>query len=78
MITREGARHGGWDGYRFRIHSQDRAEGGSHEDFYSIQIWSPEGDLVYEEGDIIDGGNFQIHPPNAGHPYETEYMPAGF
>jgi hypothetical protein len=64
------------DGYAFRVHAADRAEGGSHMDEYEIFIWNPAGDeMIYSESDIIDGGNFQIHPPNAGHPYETDYTP---
>jgi len=58
-------------GYTFRVHSQDRREGGHHADYYSIEIWDPSGASIYTEGDLIDGGNFQIHPPNNGHPYET-------
>ena len=64
------------EGYGFRIHAADRAEGGHHIDEYEIWIWSPDDELVYTESEIIDGGNFQIHPPNAGHPYTTDYTPA--
>jgi len=65
------------EGYSFRVHAQDRAEGGHHIDFYSITVFGPDGSLVYEEGDLIDGGNFQIHPPNNGHPYEVVPSPSG-
>lgn len=67
---------GSWNhrpGYAFLVHAADRAEGGSHVDEYEITIWDPGGALVYEESEIIDGGNFQIHPPNGGHPYDSEW-----
>lgn len=60
-------------GYTFEAHLADRAEGGSHVDEYELWIYGPTGELVYsqtaEDDRVITGGNFQIHPPNAGHPY---------
>lgn len=64
-------------GYGFRVHAQDRAEGGSHADFYYVEIYDSRGSVVYAIGDLINGGNFQIHPPNNGHPYETTGAPEG-
>jgi hypothetical protein len=58
-------------GYTFAVHAEDRAEGGSGIDVYGITIWNEDGDVVYEELETIAGGNFQIHPPNNGHPYEV-------
>ena len=63
------------EGYTFRVHAADRREGGHHADEYEIFVFGPDGELVYSESEIIDGGNFQIHPPNNGHPYETTYQP---
>lgn len=63
------------EGYRFMVRAADRAEGGHHIDEYAITIWNPEGNVIYSENEIIDGGNFQIHPPNAGHPYESVAVP---
>ena len=40
-------------------------------DEYKITIKDPSGDVILEKGGIISGGNFQIHPSNAGHPYPT-------
>lgn len=70
--------HGSWnheEGYTWEAHLADRAEGGSHMDEYEIWVTSPEGNLVYSQTAaddlVITGGNFQIHPPNKGHPYEA-------
>lgn len=63
------------EGYTFQIRAEDRREGGSHFDYYGITVWDSVGAVVYEEGDLIDGGNFQIHPPNSGHPYSTMTAP---
>jgi len=60
-------------GYTFTVHAADRAEGGSHIDEYEITVWDSDGLVVYEESEIIDGGNFQIHPPNGGHPYDSDW-----
>jgi hypothetical protein len=68
--------HGSWnheEGYTWTAHLADRAEGGSHRDEYEIWIWDAGGQLVYSQTAsddlVITGGNFQIHPPNSGHPY---------
>jgi hypothetical protein len=63
------------EGYTFVVHSQDRREGGHHADFYSIAVMDSSGAVIYSEGDLIDGGNFQIHPPNSGHPYIVDPSP---
>jgi hypothetical protein len=68
--------HGSWnhvDGHTWKAHLADRAEGGSHRDEYEIWVWDSGGALVYSQTAaddlVITGGNFQIHPPNGGHPY---------
>lgn len=66
---------GKWDndeGYLFIVSAADYKEGKAGEDAntrdtYAITIYQ-DGNIVYEENDIIFG-NFQIHPPNNGHPY---------
>ena len=58
------------EGYTFRIHASDRAEGGVGSDSYSIQVTEPFGPVVYEADAPISGGNIQIHPANRGHPYQ--------
>jgi hypothetical protein len=61
-------------GYTWEAHLADRAEGGSHEDEYEIWITALDNTLVYsqtaDQDLVITGGNFQIHPPNNGHPYD--------
>ena len=70
------------DGYLFIVSAADYVEGKEHEDAlirdaYAITIYRDlDGDgvatifdeIVYEEPDCVFG-NFQIHPPNDGHPY---------
>ncbi len=34
------------------------------------------GTVVYKVGNPFTGGNFQIHPPNGGHPYQAGELPA--
>jgi hypothetical protein len=70
--------HGVWnheEGYTWEAHLADRAEGGSHQDEYEIWITDSAGQIVYSQTAtddlVITGGNFQIHPPNGGHPYEA-------
>jgi hypothetical protein len=64
------------DGYTFRVHAQDRAEGGHHIDTYSIIVYDSTGAVTYEQPLVhISGGNFQIHPPNNGHPYSSRTAP---
>jgi len=61
------------DGYTWKAHLADRAEGGHHLDEYELWVWDEQGVLVYsqtaQDDLVITGGNFQIHPPNNGHPY---------
>ena len=67
------------EGYTWEAHLADRAEGGSHRDEYEIWVWAADGSLVYSQTAaddlVITGGNFQIHPPNNGHPYTTGDAP---
>ena len=45
-------------------------------DEYEIWVTDAIGQTVYSQTAaddvVITGGNFQIHPPNAGHPYPEE------
>ena len=75
--------HGTWnheEGYTWEAHLADRAEGGSHQDEYEIWVWDSLGQLVYSQTAaddlVITGGNFQIHPPNGGHPYIAGPVPS--
>ena len=60
-------------GYTFEAAIADRAEGGSRRDAYEITVRDAAGTVVYQQSTaqdrVISGGNIQIHPPNAGHPY---------
>ncbi|MCB9555590.1 MAG: hypothetical protein H6707_05750 [Deltaproteobacteria bacterium] len=83
---------GQWDhqpGYLFIVSAADYKEGKDgldreRRDAYAITIYRDvDGDghassadqIVYEESDCIFG-NFQIHPPNQGHPYTAEPVSA--
>ncbi|MEN8264567.1 MAG: hypothetical protein ABFR82_14010 [Nitrospirota bacterium] len=69
------------EGYLFIVSAADYKEGkndmdAGRRDAYAIVIYRDDGDgvataadeIVYEETDCVFG-NFQIHPPNNGHPY---------
>ena len=70
------------DGYLFIVSAADYKEGKEDEDAgirdaYAITIYrdvdgdgiaTSDDEIVYEETDCVFG-NFQIHPPNNGHPY---------
>ena len=34
------------------------------------------GPILYQTGGVLGGGNFQIHPPNSGHPFTLGATPA--
>jgi len=68
-------------GYRFIVSAADYKEGKEGDDAnirdaYAIRVYrdgngdgvSTDDEIVYEETDCVFG-NFQIHPPNNGHPY---------
>lgn len=67
---------GTWDheeGYLFIVSAADYKEGkdaadANIRDAYAITIYDEDGTIIYEETDCVFG-NFQIHPPNSGHPY---------
>lgn len=58
----------GVDGYLFQVEALDSGEPGIYQDEYSIKIFYGSA-LVYEAEGQITGGNFQIRPPNEGHPF---------
>ncbi len=77
------------EGYLFIVSSADYKEGKEDEDAgirdaYAITVYrdldgdgvaTVDDEIVYEETDCVYG-NFQIHPPNNGHPYiESELTP---
>ena len=78
----------GADGYWFDVMVEDHGEPGnlsSHKpgvtpDYYHLTVrkyagQNQSGPIVYDvEGPLV-GGNIQIHPPNAGHPYSPGAFP---
>jgi hypothetical protein len=71
----------GWsDGYWFDIMAEDHGEPGSADEYYfSVrQITGPGqvGPIIYQTGGVLGGGNFQIHPPNDGHPFTMGSTPS--
>ncbi len=84
--------NGAWaDGYWFDIMAEDHGEpgnkagpgnhGSAGPDYYHLRVLqmqngSQSGTLIYETEGDFDGGNFQIHPPNGGHPYTSSALPS--
>ena len=70
------------DSCTFTVYAYDIDEGGIHRDGYEIWVWCDETLELYNKATsdqcdplssnpigCLAGGNFQIHPPNNGHPY---------
>lgn len=71
----------GWqDGYWFDIMAEDHGEPGKLDEYYfSVRRMDASGQVsavIYSAGGVLAGGNFQIHPPNAGHPFLDSELPA--
>lgn len=67
----------GWqDGYWFDVRAEDHGEPGKSDEYYFSVRRMSDGAVVYETGGVLGGGNFQIHPPNAGHPFTLGQLPA--
>ena len=73
-------------GCDFQIIAYDIGEGGSHKDSYEITVTCGSNVVLHNKATTdqclqlpgiptnigcLAGGNFQIHPSNAGHPYGT-------
>ena len=78
----------GADGYWFDVMVEDHGEPGnlsSHKpgvtpDYYHLTVrkfagQNQSGPIVYETEGPLVGGNIQLHPPNAGHPYTPGTFP---
>jgi hypothetical protein len=81
----------GWaDGYWFDVMAEDHGEPGNKAgpgqhgsggpDFYHftarlLASGTQSGAVVYDTAGDIVGGNFQIHPPNTGHPFTQGLLP---
>jgi hypothetical protein len=82
----------GWqDGYWFDVMAEDHGEPGNKPgpgnhgsmgpDYYHFTARkmtgaSQSGEVVYDTAGDFQGGNFQIHPPNGGHPFTTGTLPS--
>jgi hypothetical protein len=66
----------GWqDGYWFDVMAEDHGEPGKTDEyFFSARPMG--GSELYATGGVLGGGNFQIHPPNDGHPFTEGAVPA--
>ena len=67
----------GWqDGYWFDVMAEDHGEPGKLDEYYfTVRRSDNTGQIVYAAGGVLGGGNFQIHPPNAGHPFTQGQLP---
>lgn len=71
----------GWqDGYWFDVFAEDHGEPGNTDEYYfsvrKLDASGNVGPVLYQTGGVLGGGNFQIHPPNDGHPYTGGSVPA--
>jgi hypothetical protein len=71
---------GAWkDGYWFDVMAEDHGEPGKTDEyFFSVRKMDASGavgPVLYSTGGVLGGGNFQIHPPNTGHPYTKGTIP---
>jgi len=67
----------GWqEGYWFDVVAEDHGEPGNIDEYYfTVRHMSDPKTVLYRVGGVIDGGNFQIHPPNSGHPFTKGTLP---
>lgn len=70
----------GWqDGYWFDVRAEDHGEPGKSDEYYfTVRRMDPNGQvgpILYSAGGVLGGGNFQIHPPNNGHPFTQGELP---
>jgi hypothetical protein len=71
----------GWqDGYWFDIMAEDHGEPGKTDEYYfavrHMDASGAVGPVLYQTGGVLAGGNFQIHPPNDGHPTIAGTLPS--
>ena len=71
----------GWqDGYWFDVMAEDHGEPGKTDEYYfsvrRVEANGAVGPIIYQTGGVLAGGNFQIHPPNSGHPFTAGKLPA--
>ena len=71
----------GWqEGYWFDVMAEDHGEPGKTDEYYftmrKMDASGAVGPVLHQTGGVLGGGNFQIHPPNDGHPYTGGSLPA--
>jgi len=72
----------GWEeGFWFDVMAEDHGEPGKSDEYYfSVRPYDmtvlQAGATEYSTGGVLGGGNFQIHPPNAGHPFIEGELPS--
>jgi hypothetical protein len=71
----------GWqEGYWFDVMAEDHGEPGKTDEYYfnvrTMDAAGNVGPVIYSTGGVLGGGNFQIHPPNTGHPFTLGTLPA--
>ena len=70
----------GWqEGFWFDVRAEDHGEPGKTDEYYfSVRPFDTTlqaGAVLYDTGGVLAGGNFQIHPPTAGHPFTEGEVP---
>jgi hypothetical protein len=70
----------GWqDGYWFDVMAEDHGEPGNMDEYFFTvhKLVAPNqvGAMIFSTGGVLAGGNFQIHPPNDGHPFTMGTVP---
>ncbi len=67
----------GWqDGFWFDVMAEDHGEPGSTDEYYFTVRRQSDNTVIYQVGGILGGGNFQVHPPNSGHPFTEGTLPS--
>jgi hypothetical protein len=71
----------GWqEGYWFDVMAEDHGEPGKTDEyFFSVRKMTGPTTvepIFYDTGGVLGGGNFQIHPPNTGHPFTLGSTPS--
>lgn len=68
----------GWqEGYWFDVMAEDHGEPGKTDEYYfRVRRMDNPAVVIYQAGGVLGGGNFQVHPPNNGHPYTKGSLPA--
>lgn len=68
---------GTWsEGYWFDVMAEDHGEPGKTDEYYFTARLMSTNTVIYATGGILGGGNFQVHPPNSGHPFTQGTLPA--